>query len=136
MSEQNRAFAKYDLQGEDLAHRIISGAVKASATEQAYALLWLAEREKERHPPPGADEGPGTAHAAVRAQHLAARAAVHSAKAQERAANSARIVNTLALVAIGVSIFAVWSEGQKDRASIQKIAVSAVQTVSDILGQL
>jgi hypothetical protein len=151
VSQQAKAFAKYDLRGEDLAHRIISGAVKASATEQAYALLWLAERgnvqieeitpeiniEDEEHPQKsGIDRHIETAKSARSAQYLAARAALQSAKSHERVERSARIVNSLALIAIAVSIFALWSEGQKERASIQQTAASAVQMVAEILGQL
>jgi hypothetical protein len=142
VSEQAKAFAKYDLKGADLAHRIVSGAVKASATEQAYALLWLAERgnvqieDMEHHPKSEIDRHVETAKSARSAQHLAARAALHSAKTHERVEKSARIVNSLALIAIAVSIFALWSEGQKEGASIQKTAAAAVQVVAEILGQL
>ena len=151
MSEQAKAFAKYDLKGEDLAHRVISGAVKASATEQAYALLWLVERKHRQiedlaremdSAKPEADHPLQTgdhleiAKTARMAQHLAARAALHSAKSQERVANSARIVNSLAMIAIAISLFALWSEGQKEKASIQKTAADAVQMVAEILGQL
>ncbi len=151
MSEQSKAFAKFDLKGEDLVHRIISGAVKVSATDHAYALLWLAEREKnrmaaierdrkidktEQRPNSNADEHLEIAKSAASAHYHAALAAVQSAKSQERTVNSARIVNSLALIAIAVSVFALWSEGQKERASIQKTAAMAVQTVAEILGQL
>jgi hypothetical protein len=70
------------------------------------------------------------------AQYLAAKAALQSAKSHEGVERSARIVNSLALIAIAVSIFALWSEGQKERASIQQTAASAVQMVAEILGQL
>lgn len=151
MSDHKKAFAIYDLKGEALAHRILSGAVKASPTEQAYALLWLADRrtsrieerelgkkieEIERRLASETDDEADVHKSVALAQYLAALAAVQSAKAQERAQSSARIVNFMALAAILVSIFALWSEGQRERASIQKTAADAVQAVAEILGQL
>ena len=148
VSEQAKAFAKYDQQGEDLAHRVVSGVVKASATEQAYALLWLVERKHQQiedvarelnSASPQADQTNHhleIARTARAAQHLAAKAAVHSAKSQERVATSARIVNSMAAIAIALSLFALWSERQKERASIQKTAADAVQMVAEVLGQL
>jgi len=94
-SEHKKAFEKYDLHGEDLAHRIIAGEVKASPTEQAYAMLWLAEHGHRRIKEMESTSAPGTEHAlelakaAARSHHLAARAALHSAESQRRAAGSA-----------------------------------------------
>lgn len=142
MSEKRKAFAKFDRMGEGHAHRVISGAVRVPPTEHAYALLWLAERgknrtaETERRPTSETDEGPDIAKFAANAQYLAAMAALHSAKSHERALRSARYVTFLALGAIGVSIFALVSEGHKDTTTIQQTAASAVQAVAEILGQI
>jgi hypothetical protein len=145
-NEHREAFDKYDLHGEDLAHRIIAGELKTSPTEQAYALLWLAERGhnriKEMEGGAVSATSPETSHAlelakaAAHSHHLAARAALHSAQSQRRAAGSARIVSIVAGAAIVVAMLAIWTGGMSGHSSIAQTAESTLNVISELLGEL